>query len=106
MSMEYIRKRYQVAAKRGMRVVADGKPGVITGSVGSYLRIRLDGEKTSGRWHPTWRIEYGRLTAEQAVIEAAKAWAKTRLTRTDSGLRDALIQAVEVLEKQNKGAKQ
>jgi hypothetical protein len=41
-----------------MRVVADGKPGVITGFSGAYLRIRLDGDKHSGRWHPTWRIEY------------------------------------------------
>jgi hypothetical protein len=54
----YVRAHYKVPAKRGMRVVADGKPGVITGFAGARLRIRLDGEKYSGIWHPTWRIDY------------------------------------------------
>ncbi|MFB6392585.1 hypothetical protein [Polymorphospora lycopeni] len=58
MSMQYIRNYYGVPAKRGMRVVADGKPGVITGTIAASLRIRLDGEKHSAPWHPTWRIEY------------------------------------------------
>lgn len=55
---EYIRNHYGVPAKKGMRVTADGKPGVITGYTGASIRIRLDGEKHSAPWHPTWRMEY------------------------------------------------
>jgi len=44
MSMETIRNQYCVPAKRGMRVsVYNGKSGVITGSRGMQLRIRIDG---------------------------------------------------------------
>ena len=32
--------------------------GTITGADGGYLRIRLDGEKHSKRYHPTWNIQY------------------------------------------------
>lgn len=34
MSMEYIRRAYNVPAKRGQRVRFQGKPGTITGSKG------------------------------------------------------------------------
>ena len=56
--MEYIRRVYKVPAKLGMRVIACGKPGVITGSRGPYLRVRRDGEKKSFSYHPTWGIKY------------------------------------------------
>lgn len=58
MAMDYIRRAYNVPAKRGRRVTFQGRPGVITGSSGAYLRIRLDGERRAGRYHPTWEIEY------------------------------------------------
>lgn len=58
MSMEYIRRTYGVPAKRGMRVVIDGKPGRIVSSMGGYLRVRLDGELRPSNYHPTWRVEY------------------------------------------------
>lgn len=58
MSMDYIRNHYDVPAKRGMKVIVYGKPGVITAADGQYLRIRLDGTKRSGIYHPTDRIEY------------------------------------------------
>lgn len=58
MSIAYIRKRYGVPAKRGGRVLFDGKPGVITGTSAARLRIRLDGEKRSEIYHPTWLIAY------------------------------------------------
>ena len=32
--------------------------GTITGSDGAHLRIRLDGNKHSYVFHPTWKIEY------------------------------------------------
>ena len=56
--MEYIRKYYKVPAKRGCKVIANGKPGIITGSRGAHLRIRIDGEKGSRIYHPTWRMKY------------------------------------------------
>ena len=56
--MEYIRETYGVPAKVGMKVIADGKPGKITGYRGAYLKIKLEGESKSGLWHPTWNMEY------------------------------------------------
>lgn len=55
MSMTYIRRAYDVPAKRGARVRYKGKLGVITGSYHQYLRIRLDGEKRSDVYHPSFR---------------------------------------------------
>ena len=59
MSMEYIRNTYGVPAKRGMRVTAYGKPGVITGAKGAYIMVRLDGKTFSLPHHPTDEIVYG-----------------------------------------------
>ena len=64
MTMKYIRKTYKVPAKRGARVRFMGNTngklqgGVIVGSKGPYLRIRLDGEKKIYSYHPTWELEY------------------------------------------------
>lgn len=62
MGMDYIRADYGVPAKRGARVKytggVDAALGTITGSLGHYLRIRLDGSKRSNLYHPTWEIEY------------------------------------------------
>lgn len=64
MSMERIRKRYDVPAKRGMRVKYTGegkdKPeyGTITSARGHHLNIRLDGHKLPYIFHPTWELEY------------------------------------------------
>lgn len=63
MSLEYIRKTYGVPARRGQRVryAPEGcKPreGVIVGSRGAHLRIRIGEDKRPGRYHPTWAIEY------------------------------------------------
>lgn len=58
MTAAYVRDYYGVSAKRGMRVVADGRSGTIVGFNGQYLRIRLDGGKRAGNWHPTWHIDY------------------------------------------------
>lgn len=62
MSMDYIRKTYNVPAKRGGRVeYTHPKParmGTIIGADGARLRIRLDGEKFVGRYHPTWELRY------------------------------------------------
>ncbi|WP_050916583.1 hypothetical protein [Vibrio cholerae] len=46
--------------KRGMRVQVDGdKFGTITGANRSMnLNVRLDGEKHSSNYHPTWKMRY------------------------------------------------
>lgn len=57
-SFGYVRAYYGVPAKRGARVLYAGRPGVITRGAGAHIRIRLDGEKHSRPYHPTWRIDY------------------------------------------------
>lgn len=72
MSMDYIRRAYTLKAKRGGRVeyTGEGKPelGTITGSRGHYLRIRIDGEKRSGLYHPTWKLRYLAPTNEHKEL--------------------------------------
>lgn len=66
MGMNYIRQHYNVPAMVGARVRYTGdctkrgnpKIGTITGSDGAHLRIRMDGEGFSNRYHPTWELEY------------------------------------------------
>ena len=58
MSMTWIRQHYNVPAKRGVRVEIDGKRGVITGTSGPHLRVRLDGDKHAVPAHPTWHMTY------------------------------------------------
>jgi len=64
--MQWVRDSYGVPAKRGGRVryTGDQSPqlGTITGTRHGSLRIRLDGEKRSVPFHPTWELEY--LTEE------------------------------------------
>lgn len=70
MSMAYVRDRYGVPAKRGARVIADGKPGTIVAARHGHLRIRLDGERRTGSWHPLWRMDYGDGTDHGAIYDA------------------------------------
>lgn len=63
MGIKYIRDYYKVPAKIGGLVLYNGRPGVIVAGYKQYLRIRLDGEKRSGIYHPTYLIEY--LPAQQ-----------------------------------------
>lgn len=61
MSMQRIRDYYGVPAKRGMRVIVDGKPGIITGTTRGpmHLRVRFDhAPKHTIPTHPTWEVEY------------------------------------------------
>lgn len=69
MSLEYIRKTYNVPAFRGTRVRIYRQPGVITGSYGAYLRVVLDGEKRRRKYHPTDQVEYLGIPAKQAKGE-------------------------------------
>jgi hypothetical protein len=65
MGIQWIRDNYRVPAKRGGRVKYTGhmfglmpKFGTITGARNSHLRIRIDGQKHSLPFHPTWCIQY------------------------------------------------
>lgn len=67
MSLRYIRKTYQVPAKRGMRVRYTDEGGVIwngtiTSARGSHLRVLVDDRVPGYRGrlilHPTHRVEY------------------------------------------------
>lgn len=50
-SFDYVRRTYGVPAKRGMRVIANGKPGRITSGNGQYIMVRIDGDKNPSCWH-------------------------------------------------------
>ena len=58
MAFDYIRRRYNVPAKRGQRVLYKGRPGVIVGCFQAYIKVRLDGETRAGVYHPTWEMVY------------------------------------------------
>lgn len=58
MTMAYIRSKYNVPAKKGMKVAVEGKQGIITGTKGTYLMVLLDGDKESKPRHPTCFIDY------------------------------------------------
>jgi hypothetical protein len=58
MSLSYIRGYYNVPAKRFGRIEFDGKPGVILGARGPYLRARVTGHSRIVSLHPTWRVTY------------------------------------------------
>lgn len=67
MSMDYIRKYYGINCKRGQRVRYSPpgeqvREGVIVGSRGQYLRIRLDPlpGMVCHPWyfHPTWCLTF------------------------------------------------
>ena len=56
--LQYVRDYYGVPAYKGMRVSVYGKEGVITGGDGSYICVRVDGQKHSGNYHPTDGVVY------------------------------------------------
>lgn len=66
-SMQYVRSRYRVPAKRGMTVRYTGDAsgeimlGRITSASNGRIMIRFEGKffgKRSVPAHPTWKIEY------------------------------------------------
>jgi len=62
MSMQWVRDRYRVPAKRGGRVEYTGeeKPqlGTIRSASGGHLNIQLDGVKHTMPFHPEWCLRY------------------------------------------------
>lgn len=67
MSIQDIREFRKISAKiRGRVRYTGGKTprlGTIVGTHNGYLRIRLDGDKQPGSYHPTWKLEF--LEADQ-----------------------------------------
>lgn len=59
MSMEDIRNFYGINVKRGSKIIYTGngypQQGVVVGSIGGYLRIKIN-EKIF-TYHPTWKID-------------------------------------------------
>ncbi|PWJ80576.1 hypothetical protein C7441_112118 [Pseudaminobacter salicylatoxidans] len=64
MSMDWVRKRYGVPAKRGGRVIYSGgktpEYGTIMSARDGRLYIRLDGMEYTHPlpFHPTWELHY------------------------------------------------
>lgn len=61
--MKYIREYYGVPAEIGGRVIFNcpgigPRHGTITGAQNAHIRIKLDGEKVSKPYHPTWNLTY------------------------------------------------
>ncbi len=59
----YVQAQYGVPARIGMRVVVDGKPGIIVKDCGHHLGVNFDADKPGlvKRCHPTWKITYGKM---------------------------------------------
>ena len=68
MSMEYIRRTYNVPAKRGGRVIYTDSNGVVfhctikSATTSGHLMVLVDdrvpGYRDRLKLHPTWRLEY------------------------------------------------
>ena len=56
--LEYIRNAYGVPAVAGRRVEFDGRKGVIKGACAGRLVVLLDGDETTGTYHPIWHMIY------------------------------------------------
>ena len=56
--LEYIRNAYGVPAVEGRRVEFDGRRGVIKGACEGRLVVLLDGDETTGTYHPIWHMRY------------------------------------------------
>ena len=58
MSLDYIRSYYNVPARLGTRVIADGNRGEIRGARDQYLSLLIEGDARLTIWHPTWHMVY------------------------------------------------
>jgi len=60
MPFEWINQNYGVKAEIGLRVIVDGKPGIIAKDCGNYLGVNFDEDKPGviRNCHPTWKVEY------------------------------------------------
>lgn len=51
--LQYVRDYYKVPAYVGVKVEYEGKPGVITGGDGQYVKAKLEGETRAANYHPS-----------------------------------------------------
>lgn len=80
-SLSYVREQYGVPAKRGMRVIHEGRDhGIITCGTGAHVRVRFEGDKYSVPCHPL-SLDYldgvkpeDRLAERNAAIDAWNRW--------------------------------
>ena len=64
MSMKYVRKMYNVPAKRGVRICYHNANGDEYGTIVNatqYIRVKMDATGQVLNFHPTWNIEYNPL---------------------------------------------
>lgn len=59
MSLKYINNFYNKKFRRGMKVKYKDNVGVITGSKGAYVRVRMENELFSKIYHPEDIEVYG-----------------------------------------------
>lgn len=62
-SFEWVNQNYGLSVRHGQRVKYTGRPGVelfgkVTGVEGGYVMIKLDGQRHSFHYHPTWELSY------------------------------------------------
>ena len=67
MSLEYIKKYYNVPATKGQRIRYTGGGesyvGKIVGANGPHITVQFDDGQQTHILHPTWKVEY--LTDQQ-----------------------------------------
>lgn len=73
MNCEYVREHYGVPALIGMRVIVDGKPGIIAEDRGHYIGVNFDEDKPSRIFnvHPTDKVQYGEMGTIRKVSRSA-----------------------------------
>ena len=60
MDFEYVKRHYGVPAGMGIRVVVQGKPGIIAADRGHYIGVNFDEDPPGDivNVHPTDEVEY------------------------------------------------
>lgn len=60
MNFDYIKSTYGVPAEKFREVIVNGKKGVITEDMGSYIGVNFYDNQTSHALpcHPTWEVQY------------------------------------------------
>ncbi|AQS54754.1 MAG: hypothetical protein LOD88_04845 [Novibacillus thermophilus] len=58
MSFEYIRHHFYVPARQNMKVLVEGKMGVIKDAIGPYIMVLFEGEQELTPCHPRLHVDY------------------------------------------------
>jgi hypothetical protein len=78
MNCEYVAQYYGVPACIGRRVIAYGKPGIISEDRGNYIGVTLDSQKpgTVNNYHPCDGIEYGEMGKVRPMTRSQRRYAE------------------------------